>query len=58
MAVFQTLWIRDVIDTGTILVLVLTGIMIVFVIILRSGVVGDTFRMILRKKLNLPLTER
>jgi len=48
-----TLHIGEVIDIGIILVLDLTGIMIVIVIILTRGVIGDTFKMSLRKKKHL-----
>jgi len=43
MAGSWTLRIGEVIDTGTILVLVLTGTMIIIVIILTGGVIGDIF---------------
>jgi len=50
--------IGGVIDTGIILVLVLTGIMIIFIIILTRGVIRDILWMILRKKIHLHSMER
>ena len=44
MAGYWTLRIREMIDIGTILFLVLIGIMIVIVIILIGGVIGDEFK--------------
>jgi len=58
MAGCWALQIREVIDIGTILVLILTGIMIVIIIILIGGVTGDTFRMSLKKQSHLPLMEK
>ena len=52
------LWIEEVTDASSILVLVLGSTMIVIVIILTEGVIGDNFRMILRKKIHLHLMER
>jgi len=43
-----------VIDTSTIPFLALIGIIIVIVIILIGGEIGDTFQMILRRKIHLP----
>jgi len=45
--------IGGVTDTGIILVLVLTGIMIVIIIILTGGVIRDILWMILRNKIHL-----
>ena len=45
----------EVMDRGTILVLLLTGTMIVIVIILTGGEIGDIFRMSSRKQSHLPL---
>lgn len=50
--------IGEVIDTGTILVLVLTGMMIDIVIILTRGVIRGIFWMSLRKKIHLHMMER
>ena len=47
--------IGEVMDTGTILVLVLTGIMIVIIIILIGGVIGDICQMSLRKQSHIHL---
>jgi len=44
------LWIREVMDACIILVLVQTGIMIVIIIILTKGMIGDTCQMTLRKQ--------
>lgn len=46
---------REVMDTRTILVLVLIGIMVIHVIILLRGVIGDIFRMSSRNKNHLYL---
>ena len=53
-----TLWIGEAIDTITILVLILTGIMINIVMILIGGVTRDIFRMSLRNESHLHLMER
>lgn len=42
------LYIGEVMDTGTILVLFLIDIMIVIIIILTGGMIGDNFQMGLR----------
>ena len=42
-------------DTGTILILVLKGIMVIIVIILKGGVIGDIFWMSSRNKIHLHL---
>ena len=42
-----------VMDIGTILVMVLKGIMVIIVIILKGGVIGDIFRMSSRNKSHL-----
>ena len=49
MAGSWTLWIGEVTDTGTIIVLVMKGTMIVIIIILIGGVIGDIFWVSLRK---------
>ena len=51
------LWITKMMDTGTILVLVLTDTMNVIVIILTIGVIGDIFQMSLRKLSHLLLMD-
>ena len=58
MAGCWTLRIGEVIDIGTIIVLVLTCVMIVIVIILIGGMIWDTCWMSLRRKIHLPLLER
>ena len=55
---FWTLWIGEGIDTGIILFLIHIGIMIVIVIILPGGVVGNTCWISLRKKIKLHLMEK
>ena len=44
-----------VMDIGTILVLVLKGIMVIIVIILKGGLIWDIFRMSSRNKIHLHL---
>ena len=51
------LLLREAMDTGSILVLILTRTMIVIIIILTGGVIGDTFWMSLRRRFHLPLME-
>ena len=58
MAGSWTLRIGEVIDTGAILVMVLTGIMIAIVIILTGGVIGDIFRMSSRNPSHLNMMEK
>jgi len=58
MADCWTLRRGEGIDMGMTLVLIQTSTMIVIDIILRRGVIGDTFRMSLRKKSHLVLMER
>lgn len=53
-----TCQIGDVIDTGTILGLVMIGIMIIIFIILTGGVTRNIFWMSLRKKIHLHFMER
>ena len=57
MANCWTLWRGEGIDIGMTLVLIQISTMIVTVIILTRGVIGDTFQMSLRKEIHLLLME-
>ena len=50
MEISWIIQIGEVMDIGTILLLVLSGIMVIIVIILIGGVIGDIFWMSSRKK--------